>query len=145
MADTWTPDLSIVNGLLDTGHSWSSPAIFDDSGIWKLISGDSSDAFYGWYWNGSTWVSDSSIVSGLSAGTFNTPTIFNYSGTLKLISGCYLGTYHGFYWNGTTWISDSSIISGLGDIGDYSSSTVFNDSDTWKLICKCLECLKIWV
>ena len=133
----WTSDSSIVAGLGAVGSwpAWSAPAVFDDSGTWKLISGDLDGLFFGFYWNGSTWVSDSSIVAGLGGvGSRSAPTIFNDSGTWKLISGNDYGTFRGYYWAGSAWVEDTSIVTGLGDVGKISAPTVFNDSGTWKLI-----------
>ena len=134
MANLWIDDGTIVRGLGGATQR-SSPTVFDDNGVLKLIAGEKYGTFSGVYWNGSTWVSDSSIVSGLGdIGMYNTPTVFNDSGTLKLISGEYYGRFFGFHWNGSSWISDSSVISGLSDVGTNSDPTVFNDNGTLKLI-----------
>ena len=115
--------------------SWSAPTVFLDGSTFKLISGEYNGNFYGWYWNGSTWISDSSIVSGLTdVGWNSAPTVFLDGSTFKLISGEEYGKFLGWYWNGSTWISDSSIVSGLTDVGLVSRPTVFLDGSTFKLI-----------
>ena len=82
-----------------------------------------------------TWVSSSSIVSGLGdVGQNAVPTIYDDGGTWKLIIGEWDGVFSGWYWNGSTWVSSSSIVSGLGDVGYASAPTVYNDSGTLKLI-----------
>ena len=130
----WTLDSSIKAGLGDIG-SYSKPNVFDDSGTWKLIAGNSSGTFTGFEWNGTLWVSNSSIVNGLgSIGSESAPTVFNDDGTLKLITGNYNGGFSGFQWNGSSWVSNSSLVTGLGDVGKLSTPTVFDDSGTWKLI-----------
>ena len=132
--ERWVLNSTIVTGLPDIGKA-SAPAVFNDSGTWKMIAGEQDGVFNGFYWSGSTWVSDSSIVNGLGdVGTYSTPTIFNDAGTWKLISGNGLGTFNGYYWSGSTWVSDSSIVAGLGNFYEESTPTVYNDSGTWKLI-----------
>jgi len=113
----------------------STPTVFNDGGTLKLITGHRWGTFYGYYWNGSTWVSDSSIVSGLGdVGNNSSPTVFDDSGTWKLISGSWHDDFYGYYWDGSTWVLDASIISGLTSVGDYCAPTVFNDSGTLKLM-----------
>jgi len=130
-AEVWEENTFVVNGLPDIG-AYSSPTVYDDSGTLKLISGDNVGGFHGYYWSGSAWVSDSSIVSGLSK--YDHPSVFNDSGTLKLIGGDADGTFGGYYWNGSAWVSDSSIVNGLPDLDIKSTPTVYDDSGTWKLI-----------
>ena len=63
----------------------------------KLISGEYDPAFTGFYWTGSTWTEDTSIVTGLGdVGRFSTPEVFMDDTTLKLISGESHGSYTGF-------------------------------------------------
>jgi len=138
---TWISDSSIVTGLNDIGYM-NSPTIFNDGGTWKLISGERGDIFlhsgalfYGWYWSGSTWVSDSDIVDGLTdVGNFGKPTVFLDGSTLKLISGRDAGDFWGWYWSGSTWILDSNVVSGLDDIGRESAPIVYLDDETLILI-----------
>ena len=133
-AGEWSIDSSIVTGLNDIGDK-SAPAIFDDSGTWKLISGESTGQYNGYYWSGTSWVSDSDIVTGLSiADTNSAPAIYNDSGTLKLITGREDGIFNGYYWGGAAWVEDSDIVTGLGDIGWDSAPAIFDDSGTFKLI-----------
>ncbi|NOQ56001.1 MAG: hypothetical protein GQ477_04320, partial [Nanohaloarchaea archaeon] len=98
-ANFWISDSSIVSGLGDVG-SRSSPTVYNDSGTWKLISGEDSGVFNGYYWGGSTWTSDSNIVNGLGdVGAHSTPTVYNDGGTWKLISGEDSKVFNGYHWN----------------------------------------------
>ena len=82
-----------------------------------------------------TWVSDSSIISGLTdVGLLSAPAVFQMGSTWYLISGESDGVFTGWNWNGSQWVSDSSIISGLTDVGSRSTPTVFQMDDTWYLI-----------
>ena len=132
---TWVSSSSVVSGLsFHANGYYSHPTVFNDGGTWKLIYGAYNDNFYGYYWTGSTWTEDSSIVSGLSVTGYAKPTVYNDSGTLKLISGSWYGTFTGFYWSGSTWVSDPSIVAGLVDVGLDSAADVYYDSGTLKLI-----------
>ncbi|MGP8322392.1 MAG: hypothetical protein ACT6FG_00120 [Methanosarcinaceae archaeon] len=138
----WDAESAIVTGLAQGGtYINPRPTVFDDSGTLKLILGDTTGGFYGYYWNGSTWVLDSNIVTGLSGvPSFSAPTVFDDSGTWKLISGSYGTDCYGFYWSGSAWVSDLNIVSGLPTSG-YSISTphVYDDSGTFKLIMGCVH------
>jgi len=140
----WVEDSSIVSGLPDIGD-WPTPTVCNNctgTGHWELITGEANGAFYGFYWNETQWVEDSSIVSGLPSvdGGDSTPTVCNNctgTGHWELITGMYNGCFKGFYWNGTQWVEDSSIVSGLPDIGDQSAPTVCNNctgTGHWELI-----------
>ena len=130
--DSWVSIPTIVGEIGDN----SAPAVFNDSGTLKLISGEIMGVFFGYYWNGTDWISDSNVVSGLAfhtSGFYSAPTVFNDGGTWKLIYGEYNGDFYGYYWSGSTWIEDSNIVSGLS-VTDYARPNVFNDSGTLKLI-----------
>jgi hypothetical protein len=126
----WISNPSLVAGVGGVG-SYCAPALaFNITGDekWNLISGESGGIFHGFYWNGSQWISDSSLVAGLGdIGGYSTPTMaFNITGDERwnLISGESGGIFHGFYWNGSQWVDDSSLISGLGDIGYNSAPAI---------------------
>ncbi len=56
--------------------------------------------FNGFYYNGTDWVSDSSIVSGLGdVGSQSAPTVYQKDSTWYLISGEDAGVFNGFHWN----------------------------------------------
>jgi len=140
----WVSNSTISSGLTAGSNTAPSPTICNNCtghAEWEIIVGYSNGSFNGFYWNGTSWVSDSDIVSGLgSVGTTSKPTICNNCtghAEWELIAGEYDGTFNGFYWNGTSWVSDSDIISGLGDIGIESTPTIYNNctgTDNWELI-----------
>lgn len=133
----WENTPSLISGLPDDVGTDPAPEIFYMDNKWILIIGNIDTMnVYGYEWNGTTWQSNSTLVSGLqSIGWSVAPAIFNNSGTWYLISGDQDGIFHGFRWTGSAWVSDTAIISGLpADIGSYSTPTVFNDAGTWKLI-----------
>jgi len=140
---TWSSNSSIASGLDDVGYRSAPAVVYNFSGNtnWTLISGDSDGTFFGFQWNGTSWVQNTSLISGLGdIGGYSTPSIvYNFSGNNKwtMISGEYNGVFVGFQWNGTSWVSNTSLVSGLIDVG-YNAypSLLFNFSGTsdWKLI-----------
>lgn len=93
-------------------------------GKWNLFAGSWGS---GYYWDGSQWVDDPSLVSGLLRSSGSTPTIaFNITGDGRwnLIEGGH--GFYGYYWNGTQWISDSSLVTGLVGGSCSDSSIAFN-------------------
>jgi len=135
---SWTSESAMVSGLpQDATYDNPKPTVYDDAGTLKMIIGVFSGDFYGYYWDGSDWILDASIINGLSSvpGT-SSPTIFNDSGVWKLISGSYGTDCYGYYWDGVSaWISDATIVTGLPTTGHpLSTPFVYNDSGTFKLI-----------
>ena len=137
----WFSDDSFIIGLVDVGSA-STPTIadFNDDGIYELISGGSNtNQFFGYYWNGSSWINNSNLISGITGVSFSTsPEIvdFDQDGNYELISGDINGVFHGFRWNGTQWVSNSSLISGLGDIISSSVPSIadFDNDSNYEMI-----------
>ena len=126
---SWVQDQSRVSGITnyDTLFVYSSPSLgynVTGSGNWELILGVGSGIFKGYYWNGTSWVLDAGIVSGLGdVGDRATPTLaYNVTGEnfWTLMSGEWsLDGYiyvNGFRFNGTSWVTDNDIITGLPSI-----------------------------
>jgi len=125
---SWVSYPYIVNGLSTGGDN--RPAIFKIDNIWRLIDGQYTGTFYGFNWDSinEIWVSNSTIVSGLTdVGYFSKPEIFYDNSNIILIAGAQSGQFTGFHWNSTstTWVSNSSVVGGLGDIGAYSFAAIF--------------------
>jgi hypothetical protein len=139
----WLSDTSRVNGLKNIGLN-SAPAMafnLTGDGNWTLIARNYAGTFYGYYWNGTQWLSDSSRVAGLDVipGGAGITILDNLTGDRRvtLITGNDDGTFSGYYWNGAQWISDSSRVNGLEDVGsDSSVATGFNvfGDGKWTLI-----------
>ncbi|RLG29527.1 hypothetical protein DRO03_07055 [Methanosarcinales archaeon] len=117
-----------------TGRYWVNYTWQAGSG-WYLITGEADGGFYGYNRTGSSWQSDSGIVSGLpDIGTCSAPTVFRKGDEWYLIAGEADGGFHGYNRTGSSWQSDGRIISGLPDVGNYSAPTVFRKGDEWYLI-----------
>lgn len=107
------------------------PCVFTLGGNLYMILGLSS-TWNGYIWNGTQWVADSGIKTGLPTIAFGSATVFSIGIDTYLISGKDTGLFSGFKWSGTQWNSDSSIITGLTDVGDYSRPTAFyNNTDLY--------------
>jgi len=136
---SWQSDSGIVSGLGRVGGGevggGSAPCVFQKDTTWYLISGEYEGGFYGFNWTGSSWQSDSGIVSGLGGvGWISAPCVFQKDTTWYLIAGEYDGVFNGYNWTGSSWQSDSDIVSGLGGVGLASVPTVFQKDTTWYLI-----------
>jgi outer membrane protein assembly factor BamB/Fe-S cluster assembly iron-binding protein IscA len=136
----WQSDPAIISGLPDSWpHCWK-PTVFNKDGTWYLIClkyiEDFQYAFIGYRWTGSTWESDSDIVSGLDIAYHRASTVFYKDETWYLIAGeSFPGIFMGFTWTGSAWESDPAIISGLPDIGQQEvTPDVFYKDGTWYLI-----------
>lgn len=126
----WVIDNNAKTGLLDVGSNSHPELIYDfkGDGKWVLITGEAYGTFIGYYWNGVTWVGDSSIISGFGdVGTYPTiDVVYNMKGdsNWSAIIGLSDGTFIGYYWTGSTWVSDNSYVNGLSDVGDRSDPAV---------------------
>jgi hypothetical protein len=147
----WQSDTGIVSGLSQSYELHSRPIAFSKGGTRYLIVGYGNPGeeppagggtFVGYDWTGSTWQSNSAIVSGLGdIGDYSAPTVFN-SDRWYLISGKTDGTFVGFnasgdvaaptpvnlqnttgnFWVNHTWLA------GSGDITDSYNVSI---NGTW--------------
>jgi len=110
----------------------ASPTVFFQNGIYKAIIGNLDGNMFGYQWNGSTWISNTSIVSGLSSVSRSAApeAFYDADGELSLIVGASAGTFIGYQWTGSTWVSNSTKVAGIGDIGIESVGTIFNNGQT---------------
>jgi len=151
---TYSGDLYIVTfsdydakGAEWTGSSWTyghdfyeasdgtSGTIFETGGDMYLITGNSDGTLLGFEFDGYSFTSYTSIVSGLSdVGSDSRPEAFEKDGVLYLITGNSDGTFDGYTWSGSTWTSNSTIVGGLGDIGSYSAPEVFESDGEWYML-----------
>ena len=133
--DTWYDNKQIVDGIGDIGSEAFPNVVFTGDPANSLLVGNESGMFTGYNWTGTTWQSDTAIVSGLvDVGYNSASTTFSIGSTLYLITGANDGTFTGYNWIGTTWQSDSGIVSGLGDVGTDSAPTTFYMGNTLYLI-----------
>ncbi|CAG0948655.1 MAG: carboxypeptidase regulatory-like domain-containing protein [Candidatus Methanoperedens sp.] len=133
--NSWVVDDAIISGLTDVG-GYSSPTIFTNDSKTYLISGRTTGQPLGFNYTGSTWQSDTAIISGLpSAGIKSSiPSVFNYNSNLYLVLGNDTGDLRGYNWTGSAWQSDAGIISGLVDPGFNSAPYGFIDNSTLYMI-----------
>lgn len=141
----WDRNDTLQDGISYTGVTWPSGALeynITGDNNWTLImSGDDTDEFSGYYWNGSGWESYASIIHGLGNGKdWATPEYaINLTGNdlTHLITGNSDGTFTGYTWNGTGWDTNTSIIHGLTDVGTQSIPDIHYDifgNNVWTLI-----------
>ena len=122
----WVYDASLTKGL--KAHGWEeAPALaynLRGDGRWVLIGHQGSN-FYGYFWDGSQWIEDPSLVKGLSGvrGEVKHCLLHNLRGDGRwvLISGTAEGIPVGFYWNGGRWVKDETLVRGIGKVGVHIS------------------------
>ena len=114
----------------------TSPFVFYKDSSWYTIMGLDNGVFIGYILNSNgTWISDSTIVSGLpDVGTEATPTIFQKDGTWYLLSGSLSGRVYGYRWTGSAWAVNTTINSSLSNISIRSAPSVFQRDSSWYLI-----------
>jgi len=143
-------DSLIIPGLSCDWDAYYTPEICYNctgNGYWELIIGCKAGTLRGYYWNGTQWVRDSSIVAGVGdVGCYANPAVCNNctgSGHWELFVGqdtgyCGGNNVYGFYWNGTQWVQDDNIVAGLNNnIGRFASPAVCNNctgSGRWEMI-----------
>ena len=144
----WNQNTSLVDGISDTGSRYNALVTFNlvNNTKWNLIATNNNGIFYGYSWNGTSWISNSTIITGLS----NYPTVYGSKVEIKYNvfednrwyftaglsgQGGGLGA-NAYYWNGTSWILDSNkLLNGIS--GGYVILPVliygFNGDDKWQL------------
>ena len=124
--EKWVYDADLTDGL--EAHGWEeAPALAYDlrgDGKWVLIGHQGSN-FYGYFWDGSKWIEDTSLVNGLSGVSGEVKHWLLHDlrsdGKWVLISGTEEGTPVGFYWDGDQWVKDDSLVEGVGKVGVHIS------------------------
>ena len=110
----WVSYPEIVSGLGDVGYL-SSPAIHKINNTLYLLSSENTTTVNAWAWNGSSWIANSTIKSGLSFSDGSQPIVFDIDDVTYLVLGLdNISPYwSGYYWNGSSWSTHSGIASGL--------------------------------
>ena len=126
----WESNSTVISGIGLQGRG--RPVVFYNffgDETWHLILGEDDGAFFGYKWSGSSWVSNSTIISGLGdIGEKSSSSVFyNLFGDEKwhLIAGEEDGNFNGYQWTGSAWSSNATVISGLTEYTFHSESTVF--------------------
>ncbi|MFH2028120.1 MAG: right-handed parallel beta-helix repeat-containing protein, partial [Nanoarchaeota archaeon] len=143
----WIEETDIVNGLGDSSYD-SKPTIgFNVTGNdkWTIIVGRSSGglgSYYGFQWNGSKWIYNTSIVSGLFVPMWypSPRLVYDYQENKgwTIVTGGDDGYFRFFEWNKDGWRLNESLSNGLTSIGayQYSAPTIFYNyyQSKWNLI-----------
>lgn len=113
-ATTWTSDAQIIDGLPDVGAS-SSANVFNFSDDWYLITGNESGLFGGYTLaaNGTTWLHNSTIASGLNATGTKANSDFIQIGNNYYLITCGNNLMYGWTWGGSSWVYNSTIQDGI--------------------------------
>ncbi len=132
----WVTNSTLVNGLGDIGAR-VLPVItynFSSNNKWTLIAMDTTSySYFGFQWNGTSWVSNSTIVNGLSYDTsYGFGIVYNF---LNNGLWTFIGDDYGFWWNGTQWVLNFSLTTGLSvTAGQKNIIYNFSGNDEWALI-----------
>jgi len=156
----WVENSDYVLGLPDIGDWATAELDFNLTGSnqWTLFAGEEIGIVNGFFWNGSQWVSNATLVNGLDdVGAYSDPTlgydVFNDGKWTMIVArdGGYIKPFS-YYWNGTQWIRDDDRGRGLttrtqaqslaylvfNHTGDglwhifYGGDTVIPDGWTWR-------------
>lgn len=116
----WTENTTLVAGLPSGGSVWDLFTIgiveWED-GNWIAMTSEIDGTFQGFYWNGTGWTENSTLLNGLVAdvGTYGHPELFIVDGTRYFLGGEQdtSGLLNPYSWNGTSWVSDDTMVKGL--------------------------------
>ena len=131
--------VNISVGVSSVGY-FPAPAVFYDGSAWQLVFGEYNANWYGYTWDGTQWVSNSTIVTGLYVyddGNYAQPMIWEMNGNIYLIGYTNRVTYgnmRGYQWNGVGWTSNSSLVSGFYSLFRGEPPIVFNIGSNWYAI-----------
>lgn len=122
----------LTKGLADITSAcqcWVDPTIFYKDGVWTAIAsgGDNPSEYFGYTWDGTQWVSNPSVITGLpSLDHYISPSVFQINGKWVLVRGRWgdTGIPEGYVWNGASWVVDSSFSSGLSPLSE-GKPTIF--------------------
>jgi uncharacterized protein YxeA len=142
-ATGWITNTSVVNGLPDVG-TYSKPELvynFSGGNQWELFVGEATGNINGYYYNGSEWRNNASIIAGLPTDFYNNGQAsieFNITGSnywegIFALSG---GTYRGYQWVSNSWVRNETIETGIPDVGTYGTSSAiynFTGLNEWNL------------
>jgi len=152
----WQASSTLIKGLppLGTVGENSQCLVFNLTGTsrWDLIVVPSNGwtvneyPFVGYYWDGSQWINDNTVVKGLTAypGDGHPTVGFNVTGhnTFEMIVGGnpYMSSpgWSGYAWNGARWVANPTILNGLPNYGTGNNYPTLGynlyGNDKWDLI-----------
>jgi len=93
-------------------------------GLWGgEVAYGAGNAFAGYTWNGTQWIPNSSIVSGLTiGGDYPVPGAFEYGGEWWMLLGNEDATLKSMKWNGSTWLANTTMTTGLSCPSPYNTA-----------------------
>ena len=127
----WIPNFELNSSIPVT--LYTKATVFNISNDYYMIRGLGDGLFDGFSWNGTDWVSNSTIITGLTdVGQYATPDILIMGDTINLIVGQATGLLYVFSLNVTTmtWAANSSLRNGINtwDVGSYAMPAVLDNS-----------------
>ncbi len=112
----WILNSTSINGISEGSGSYRrQTTIFNKDGLYHLIMSGYYGELWGYNWNGTQWILNSTVINGLT-NEYQSNSVFsgfNFSGTYYVIKSTNTPAIVGYNWNGTSWNLDSSIVSGL--------------------------------
>jgi len=111
----WVDDEAKRIGIPDIGGV-SAPEVFYLDESWYNLFGETKGKFFGYVWDGNSWITNLSINGSLpDVGFRSHPTVFNISDNWYMITGNDTIRFKGYVLasNRSTWIPNSTIINGL--------------------------------
>jgi len=119
---------------------FTAPVVFETDNSLNILFGDYYGQWFGKTWNGSEFLGNTSVVSGIYAygdGYYSEPMVFEINNTIYLMAytnRVVYGNLEGYRWNGNGWDSDSSAVSGLYSLYHGDPPNVFNIGLNWYAI-----------
>ena len=122
---------SITSGFAPS-YEAITPSVFEYDNNWYIIAGENYGTFLGYVWTGSSWITNSTIIQGLTdVGSKPAPEVYEKDGSLNMIVAS-SDVDLGYTWNGTDWEINSSLVNGLtGPLGLYPS--IIERNGNWYL------------
>ena len=129
-ANTWHNDTTLLNGLSDFTQAHAFPTVIfipGDTKPYLIMGGDTGKK--GAVWNGTKWITNSSIINGLTFTYYAKAITFYFpnDSILHLFMGKNSGGITGYDWNGSGWTLNTTIINGISTAHVYVRPGMFPD------------------
>lgn len=134
-ASEWYSDSDFADGLPSLATIREFPTMFFIGENLHLIYGQVDGTFTGYSWNGTSWLANATMNSGLpDVGLYSTPTTFYENGNLYLIAGEGNPSINSYIWTGSTWASNTTIRNGLSVVsGEFAATSFYIGNDLYLL------------
>ncbi|MFQ6068026.1 MAG: DNRLRE domain-containing protein, partial [Candidatus Bathyarchaeia archaeon] len=117
----------VASSAITSGADIASD-IYTIDGLTHMIIGSYSGKFEGATWNGTDWIRNTTLETGLvgiDLGFRSRPAFYKLDGKIALISGNWTGKWTGWIWNGTQWINNTDVLNGLVQTDIESSGSIY--------------------